>query len=787
MTHEAAAGAAPAPEGWPAARFAYPLAIAITLAALLLRGLLDPWLDGLRPTVTLYGAVAAAVWLGGAGPAVLSAALGFILAQWLYVEPRGSLGPWDAAHIAGLAAYLISCALIVGFGVALRRSRAQLVVERAQLQREVGMRREAELAARRSADADARLAALLRHSHDAIVGTSVDGLIEVWNPTAERLFGYRSDEVVGRPVSFYVPPERTAEQEALITRVLAGETVAVETQRLVKDGQRIDVLLRITPMRDAGGRIVGHAGSLQDIGARHRAAARLRESEAQARLALQVSLAGTWSWDADDDSLAADARCRELCGLDATAPLGLGQLVARIHVEDRARVEAAFASAMASVDAPPYLEEFRLVHDDGSEHWVVSRGQALSPDRADAAPARPQRLLGTLFDITGRKAAEVLLRDADRRKDAFLATLAHELRNPLAPISSGLQILRRVCHGVDAAARPLQIMQRQLGHMVRLIDDLLDISRISHDRLELRRERLELAQVVASAIETSRPLIDAARHALEVVVPETPLYVEGDATRLSQVLANLLNNAAKYTPPGGHIRLEVAAAGTAVGIAVQDDGAGIPAEVLSRIFDMFTQVDRSLERTQGGLGIGLAIATRLAALHGGSLSVSSEGAGRGSRFVLRLTLAAAAPAHAAAQPAHAAADEAAASRPPGPRRILIADDNADSADSLGELLRILGHETRIAHDGLEALEAAAAFHPDVALLDIGMPRLNGYEVARRLRAAPRGGALLLVAITGWGQDEDRRRSKDAGFDGHLVKPVELKALQALLGADATGG
>ena len=184
MTHEAAAGAAPAPEGWPAARFAYPLAIAITLAALLLRGLLDPWLDGLRPTVTLYGAVAAAVWLGGAGPAVLSAALGFILAQWLYVEPRGSLGPWDAAHIAGLAAYLISCALIVGFGVALRRSRAQLVVERAQLQREVGMRREAELAARRSADADARLAALLRHSHDAIVGTSVDGLIEVWNPTA---------------------------------------------------------------------------------------------------------------------------------------------------------------------------------------------------------------------------------------------------------------------------------------------------------------------------------------------------------------------------------------------------------------------------------------------------------------------------------------------------------------------------------------------------------------------------------------------------------------------------
>jgi PAS domain S-box-containing protein len=283
MIDEAAAVAAPAPEPGPVARHAYPIAIAVTLAALLLRGLLDPWLGGLRPTVTIYGAVAAAVWLGGAGPAVLSAALGFVLAQLLYVEPRGSLGPWDTAHVAALGAYLFSCALIVGFGMALRRSRAELVAERARLQREVGMRRESELAARRSADTDARLAALLRHSHDAIVGTSVEGLIEVWNPTAERLFGYTSDEVVGRPISLYAPPERAAEQEALIARVLAGETVSAETQRVTKGGERLDVLLRITPMRDAAGRIVGHAGSLQDISASKRAEARLRESEATLR------------------------------------------------------------------------------------------------------------------------------------------------------------------------------------------------------------------------------------------------------------------------------------------------------------------------------------------------------------------------------------------------------------------------------------------------------------------------------------------------------------------------
>jgi len=368
------------------------------------------------------------------------------------------------------------------------------------------------------------------------------------------------------------------------------------------------------------------------------------------------------------------------------------------------------------------------------------------------------------------------LREADRRKDEFLATLAHELRNPLAPIRNGLQILRlgRGNHQAEEQAR--SVIERQVQQMVRLIDDLLDLSRISRGKIELRRERIDLAAAVQSAVETSRPLIEQAGHALTLSLPAEPVFVDADVTRLAQVFANLLNNAAKYTQKGGgDIRLAVEPLGREVAVRVSDNGVGIPAPMLPQVFEMFTQVDRSLERTQGGLGIGLSIVKRLVEMHGGTVEARSEGSGRGSEFVVVL------PVPAVREPELRDGGEEPAGAPV-PRRILVADDNVDAAASLAMMLEFMGNEVRTAHDGVEAVEAAAAFRPDLILLDIGMPRMNGYDACRRIREQPWGRGIAIAALTGWGQEEDKRQSQEAGFDHHLVKPIEPAALEKLLQA-----
>jgi PAS domain S-box-containing protein len=366
------------------------------------------------------------------------------------------------------------------------------------------------------------------------------------------------------------------------------------------------------------------------------------------------------------------------------------------------------------------------------------------------------------------------LREADRRKDEFLATLAHELRNPLAPLRNGLQIMR-LSHGEPGAVEKARtMMERQLSQMVHLVDDLLDLSRISRGKIELRKERVELARVVQQAVETSRPQIEANGHDLTISVPPGPVYVDADVTRLAQVFSNLLNNAAKYTDRGGRVRLAVRRRGGEVAVSVRDNGVGIPPHMLPRVFEMFTQVDRHLERSQGGLGIGLSIVKKLVEMHGGSVGVESDGPGTGSEFTVRLPVVLA-----VAQPT--GGDEEPA-RPSSRRRVLVVDDNVDAAMSLAMMLDLMGSEARTAHDGLEALDAAAAFRPDLILLDIGMPRLNGHETARRIRAQPWGTDVVLVALTGWGQEEDRRKSQEAGFDAHMTKPIEPAALEKLLAA-----
>ena len=415
-----------------------------------------------------------------------------------------------------------------------------------------------------------------------------------------------------------------------------------------------------------------------------------------------------------------------------------------------------------------------LIAKDGTER----------PIDDSAAPIRYKegQLAGCVLvfrDITERKQAEDQLRElaanlseADRRKNEFLATLAHELRNPLAPIRNALQIMQFADGKGESVKFASEIMERQIDHMVRLVDDLLDLSRISQGRIELRPERVELSQILHQAVEICRPAIDQAGHKLTISLPSQPVYLSADPTRLVQVFGNLFSNSCKYSDPGCQISLTVTQADNEVVVSVKDTGVGIPPEMLSKVFEMFRQVDHSLERSQGGLGIGLTLVQRLVEMHEGSVSAFSEGVGRGSEFVVRL------PVVAETKPP----EKPTARKPPASaaRRFLVVDDNRDSAESLAVWLKLTGHESHIAFDGLAAVEAAATLRPDVIVLDIGLPKLNGYEAARRIRQEPWGKSIVLLALTGWGQEDDRRRSSDAGFDGHLVKPVDFNRLMKVL-------
>ena len=383
-------------------------------------------------------------------------------------------------------------------------------------------------------------------------------------------------------------------------------------------------------------------------------------------------------------------------------------------------------------------------------------------------------------EMTERQTAENALRVADRRKDEFLATLAHELRNPLAPLLNGLKILQLKKQDSEASQTAREVMERQLKQMVRLVDDLLDVSRITTGKLTVSRERVQVQAVMQAAIESSSAFIESCNHTLKAEIPDEPAWLDADAVRLAQVFSNLLNNAAKYTNPGGQIMFAAVIEGDQILIKVTDNGIGIAAEMCPEIFDMFTQVDYSLERAHAGLGVGLALSRRLVELHGGTLEAFSPGVGQGSTFVVRL---------------NAASEMRASRRDPGGdkqqeatgHRILLVDDNVDFVTTMATLLASMGHEVRTVHNGAAALEIAAEFAPAFAFLDIGMPGLNGYDLARQLRKLPATANSVLVAVTGWGQDKDRELSSAAGFDRHMVKPVELTQVLDVLGSAGVRG
>jgi PAS domain S-box-containing protein len=502
-------------------------------------------------------------------------------------------------------------------------------------------------------------------------------------------------------------------------------------------------------------------------GERRRAEERLRESEARFRGVVESNMIGIGFWQRDGQITDANEALLRMIGYardDLTA--------CRVSWMDLTPPEywpldqRALAEIAARGACTPFEKEY--LREDGSRFPVLVGGAHFegSPDH------------GAFFvlDVTERKRAEEALREADRRKDEFLAMLAHELRNPLAPIRNALHLLKQT--GLEDAVRQevRGMMERQVQHLSRLVDDLLDISRITRGKIQLRKERLDVAAVVQRAVETCRPAVEERRHNLIVSLPPEPPGLEVDPARLEQVLSNLLDNAAKYTPEGGRIEVTAAREGGEVVLRVRDTGVGIRPDMLARIFDLFVQSERVLEDARGGLGIGLALVRSLVAMHGGSVAAHSDGPGRGSEFVVRLPALAEGREQAPAPPAAPAAPVAA-----GPtRRVLVVDDSADAAESLALILRLGGHEVRVAHDGPAALAAVLDARPEVVFLDLGMPGMDGCEVARHLRLQPGLEGVTLVALTGWGQAEDRRRTREAGFDHHLVKPVDPAALNALL-------
>ena len=621
------------------------------------------------------------------------------------------------------------------------------------------------------------LASIVESSNDAIVSKSLEGIIQSWNAAAERLFGFTAEQAVGKHISLVIPPDRIADENHILANLRAGQRIEhFETERLRSDGERIFVSLTISPIKDEAGNVVGASKIVRDITQQ-----RLAEAEREKFVTLiESSTDFIGMCDLNGIPFFVNRAGLELVGLDSIEQARNTPVADFFFPEDQDTIMHTFFPAVMETGHGEVEVRFRHFKT-GQARWMAYKVLKLT-DAANQAVGYAT----VSQDVTERKRLEDDLRrlaanlsEADRRKNEFMATLAHELRNPLAPLSNMVEVLKRAHGDNEMIQRARDTIERQVGQMVRLVDDLLDLNRITHDRLELRRSEVELSTVVQQAIEVSRPLIDSAEHDLHVSLPDEPIYLDADPARLAQVFGNLLNNSCRYTQPGGTISLEARQSDGEVVVTVKDDGAGIPDDKLASIFDMFTQVDRSPERSQGGLGIGLTLVKRLVEMHGGSVEAKSAGEGQGSEFVVRLPV--------LVETGVPVARPIAEEQPTAERRILIVDDNRDSADSLAMLLEITGNKTFMAHDGLEAIAAVEKHRPEVVLLDIGLPQLSGHDVCRRVREKSWGKNIVVIALTGWGQDEDRRKSAEAGFDGHLVKPVNYDELLQLLSTLANGG
>jgi PAS domain S-box-containing protein len=615
------------------------------------------------------------------------------------------------------------------------------------------------------------LCAIVESSDDAIISKDLNSIITSWNAGAERIFGYTAEEAIGQPITMLMPPDRIDEEPGILKQIRRGERIDhYETVRQRKDGTLLDISLTVSPVFDGSGKVVGASKVARDITKRKAAEKAVHLRSAQYETLLNQAPVGAYLVDADfrirDVNPIAQAffgETRELDGQD------FGKVMHLLWEDEYAdEVVRIFRNTLETGD--PYFtpERIEMRRDRGErEFYEWQTNRIILPDGRNG-------VVCYFRDISTQVQAREALKEVDRRKNEFLAILAHELRNPLAPIRNSLQILRMTGDSAPAAQRIHGMMERQVVHMVRLVDDLLELSRINRGTIELKKECVELATVISNSIETSKPMIEAADHQLAVSLPPEPIFVEGDLVRLSQVFSNLLNNAAKYTNRGGNITVSATREAGQLVVSIRDTGIGIPRDMLSRVFDMFMQVDNPLRRSQEGLGIGLSLVRTIVSMHGGNIEARSDGLGRGSEFVVRLPI---------AEPDCVEKKTTPRGREPAVAptcRILVVDDNRDAADSLAMLLKLLGADVHLAYDGPSALETLAICRPSIVLLDIGMPGMDGYEVAKRVRKDSRFHDITLIALTGWGQENDRRQSHDVGFDHHLVKPVDFGALQVLL-------
>jgi two-component system CheB/CheR fusion protein len=641
-----------------------------------------------------------------------------------------------------------------------------LAAHNRMLEHEIAQRRQADEALRAS---EQRYRDLIAAIPAGVVACDAAGTVVFHNACADQLCGGPPGETPAcwGPEACAVNGHRLVNFTAPLHDVLAGGEPVVDRELSIDrpDGSRIDVLLNITPLRDHAGTITGAVNIVQDITARKRVEHELRASELRFRTLANTVPVLIWQNDEQGRNVFVNQYYLDFTGKDIDAVMGSGWHEV-VHPDDAPAYIADYMDAVRG--RRPWRNLDRVRRRDGQWRWFDNYAQPLfAPDGSYAGH------VGASLDITDAVLAEQALKETDRRKDEFLAVLAHELRNPLAPISNAVHLLRHP-DGRRRADRLVEMLGRQVRQMIKLVDDLLEISRITRDKIELHPQPLLLADVVHGAVETSRPLIDQHHHHLDVHLPDEPLTLYADSVRLTQVLANLLNNAAKYTDQGGRIELVARRDGSDVEIAVRDNGIGIPAGHLPEVFDMFTQAHRTAGRGEGGLGIGLAMVRGLVQMHGGTVEARSAGAGHGSEFIVRLPLA---ESHDAAGDADVAADRS----PLAGQRILVVDDNEDAADTLAMLLEADGAKARAVYGGAAALAALPVLRPHTVLLDLGMPDMDGLEVARRIRADPAWAGVRIVALTGWGQAGDRERTRGAGFDFHLTKPVDLDMLHAWLG------
>jgi PAS domain S-box-containing protein len=715
-----------------------------------LRTMLEPVLSVRYPLITYYPVTVFVALIAGPWPAAVAVLLTAVLAELLF----GS-GVVVGVDTAALAIYVSTNALLIVLVESVRRAGAA-----ARRREQAALRSETATAGQRGL-----LATALESADAGVHSWDPDTGVAQWDARLRALFGFTPDEPARHAALLArVDPADRARLEAAIAEAadVAGPRRYSVEYRIRRAGD--EALRWIASTGFAvfeNDRLVRFVGTARDITDRHSAQSALRESEQRfATLAEGTSVLLWVNGPAGHEFV--NRAYLDFVGVESDRQLRGYDWTRFVHPDDRDEYVNAYKRAFAT--QARFRAEFRFRRHDGEYRWM----------RSDATPrfgddGELQGYVGATVDITERRNAEDALRVADRQKDEFLAMLAHELRNPLAPIRNASEVLALRYANDPQAAAPIAMLRRQSDHLARLLDDLLDVTRIAQGQVTLIKVPVEIGAVVAQAVETVAALAAAKAQTLRVERDPSPLYVSGDRTRLVQTLTNVLQNAVKFTGERGEIVVALRDAGEDLELVVRDNGVGIAPELVPRVFELFVQSERTLDRSQGGLGIGLSVVKRLVEMHGGAVAVESEGPGRGTTVSIRLPRIEASGDYA---PAPAVASYT--------RRVLVVDDSADAADSLAMLLEHEGHEVTTAYSASAALEVAGRVHPDVAFIDIGLPQMDGYEVARRLRAAEHGHEIRLVALTGYGQPDDREEARRAGFDHHLVKPADLRSVGAIL-------